>query len=244
MTESTHYSDEDLCAFLDGELSKEKADEIREQLIEDEQLAERIEAFAMVDTQLNETYSKINEQPLPEALEAMLKSHSEGAAEPEQTPASNVVRLSARQRFQRWVPRMAACVTFAVGYGIAAFNQPSTDKDLQVAMSTTPSGNIAVVNQAQVKINFSFENADGAFCRQYTVNETASTSENIACLESTGRWQHIAKIPTANKSPSGEYATASANKVIDNVLDDMMVNGVLDLENESTLILNNWNNAK
>jgi len=63
-------SDEMLSAFLDSALPEQQMEQIRQQLMHDEQLTERMADLAMIDTMVLQHYQQINQQPMPAAVTA------------------------------------------------------------------------------------------------------------------------------------------------------------------------------
>ena len=84
-------SDEVLSAFLDAELPEQQMEQIREALLEDDNLANRLADLAMVDEVIATKYDKINQQPLPAAINELL------AAIPEEK--ASVTAIQAAENF-------------------------------------------------------------------------------------------------------------------------------------------------
>ena len=72
-------TDEMLSAFLDSELPEPQMQHIRELLLQDEQLAERLAALAEVDLLLRQQASLIDGTPVPQQLMALLDEPEQGS---------------------------------------------------------------------------------------------------------------------------------------------------------------------
>jgi anti-sigma factor RsiW len=95
--------DEELHAFIDGELPPDRADLVADALERDPGLADRIAAFAADKTALADAYRHVAEAPLPEAWLARIHQ----ATTPVHQAASN----------SNWLMALAACLVLALGAG-------------------------------------------------------------------------------------------------------------------------------
>lgn len=71
-----NYTDEDLNALLDGELSSAEAEQIQRAMQHDTELAERYAALLMAESQYCEAISLIDNHPLPTKLAELLTGNS------------------------------------------------------------------------------------------------------------------------------------------------------------------------
>lgn len=242
-----NISDEHISAFLDAELEPHEMAAMRAVIAQDEAVAERVEAFAAVDATLKQRYSSIDAQPLPQSVLSMIESASANA-KPQKT--AQVIELSRWQRTKIHAQEhfaVAASVALMLGVGVGYFaSQPESGSDgawQQVAqqLDAAPSGQMhTLTDGGALKVQLSFKNQDGAFCRQYyqQAGNDAHASENVACKHD-GQWQLAARVPTAVKR-EGTYATASKSGAIDGVLDGMMADSPMSYDQEQSAIAKQW----
>lgn len=67
-----HFTDQQLCQLIDGELSALEESEIRAAIATDKQLAERFAQLAMIDVRYKSSVSSIDEVPVPETITGLL----------------------------------------------------------------------------------------------------------------------------------------------------------------------------
>jgi anti-sigma factor RsiW len=75
MTQRTAFGDEELSAYIDGELDPARRLEIERLLETDTALAERIAAFASDKALLREIYAPLAERPVPPSWQARIESY-------------------------------------------------------------------------------------------------------------------------------------------------------------------------
>ena len=204
-------SDEVLSAFLDAELPEQQMEQIREALLEDDNLANRLADLAMVDEVIATKYDEINQQPLPAAINELLaaipeekasvtaiqaaENFSENtASQPDLNTThsseseSNVVSLWQRTKNSTNKPfALAASIAVAAGLFATVFSQTnnlSGDNWQEVAqiLEQKISGNEqTLANGKTIKTQLTFNNQQGNFCRQYDVSSEKDIERNIAC---------------------------------------------------------------
>ncbi|MBT8149169.1 MAG: hypothetical protein KJO24_04520, partial [Gammaproteobacteria bacterium] len=109
--------DNKLSAFLDAELPVAEMESVRTALAYDESLANRLAELAMVDELVKNTYTPIEQLPLPDSITGLLAAP--GKADNMQTAKVIAFPIWKRvsQQLQRHVA-VAASVTLAIGLGI------------------------------------------------------------------------------------------------------------------------------
>ena len=90
MSNDTPIREEDLHAFLDGELPPDRAEAVADAHERDPDLATRVAAFAADKTALAATYRHVAEAPLPEAW--LVRIHQAAA------PTHPAASISSRRR--------------------------------------------------------------------------------------------------------------------------------------------------
>ncbi|MBQ4829136.1 anti-sigma factor [Alteromonas sp. MMG017] len=107
------------------------------------------------------------------------------------------------------------------------------DNNLTGEMMVTDAG-MEIVPQ------LSFMNIQSQLCRQAQIQGEDELNVMIACKNNQGIWQlHASKLITAGRDKS-EYQTASANKVLDEEIDLLMVSTPLNREQEQQAINHGW----
>ncbi|HJS16906.1 MAG TPA: hypothetical protein VJ795_17670 [Rheinheimera sp.] len=225
-------TDEMLSAFLDSELPEPQMQHIRELLLQDEQLAERLAALAEVDLLLRQQASLIDGTPVPQQLMALLD-------EPEQ---GSVIRFPFWRRLaqpRRWHSAAAACMAFAAGYAMVLWQQQDPWSEISVALETQPAGaSYQLGTDSTLTPHLTFLDQQGRYCRHYQISSTTELSQQLACRSAEG-WQLEAMVK-ADVKDGQMYQTASGTAVLDPVIDQMISGQVLSLSGEQQLIQQGW----
>lgn len=233
-------SDEQLSAFLDAELPEAEMEQVRQHLIDDENLANRLAELAVVDEQIARHYAQIDGRPLPVAITRLL------AEEPDQT-GNNVIQFPLWKRVQRGLQQhaaIAACTLLVIGFGMVQLlpgNNQSTNNWNAVAqvLEQNPSGNEQRLDDgSRVKPRLTFINNSGDYCRQFQLIEHNKSSENIAC-RSNNSWEVVISVQQKTLA-DGDYQTASGGSLLDNALDEMMSSEAFDRAAEQQAINSRW----
>lgn len=204
-------SDEVLSAFLDAELPEQQMELIREALLEDDNLANRLADLAMVDEVIATKYDEINQQPLPAAINELLAAIPEEKASVTAIQAaenfsdnttsqpdlntthsseseSNVVSLWQRTKNSTNKPfALAASIAVAAGLFATIFSQTNNlsgdnwQEVAQILEQKTSGNEQTLANGKTIKTQLTFNNQQGNFCRQYDVSSEKDIERNIAC---------------------------------------------------------------
>lgn len=204
-------SDEVLSAFLDAELPEQQMEQIREALLEDDNLANRLADLAMVDEVIATKYDEINQQPLPAAINELLAAIPEEKASVTAIQAaenfsdnttsqpdlntthsseseSNVVSLWQRTKNSTNKPfALAASIAVAAGLFATIFSQTNNlsgdnwQEVAQILEQKTSGNEQTLANGKTIKTQLTFNNQQGNFCRQYDVSSEKDIERNIAC---------------------------------------------------------------
>lgn len=120
--------------------------------------------------------------------------------------------------------------------------------ELAAALNVTPGGSSITRTidgvPASIKPVFTFASAGQTYCRQYEISRAeASTLAGVACHDAQGQWKIEAQVaaedsvPSAGKiTPAGKVSAAS----VDAVVDRMIAGDVLGLQDEASVMENNW----
>ena len=233
-------SDEMLSAFLDAQLSPAEMDTVRQHLLNDEQLTERLADLAMVDGLVQQHYAQIDLRPMPEAILQLLDQHAPSSTV---TPGkATVITFPLWRRLQQQLQRhaaAAACIALFTGYGVSQLSGPAQpglaglSVEVVQLLNSSPSGRSYPLDDQQLTPQLSFINQQGDFCRQYSRQSQAEFSENIACRHN-GQWrlQASVNLDLPDAANAGQYQAASGGSILDNILDNMMAGGALDATTE------------
>lgn len=239
-------TDDQLSAYLDGELSPGEMKEIAAAIDGDDSLRARAEALAAPDAILKRAYSAIDEAPMPAAVTALLAA-----------PADNVVPLRKKAAPTRWTMPLAASLALGAGVALGLFIASPTRMaptggvmlagaispadSLSLALDATPSGeSVAISGARTASMVLTFKSGDGAYCREFTLAGAEDAARAIACRED-GRWS--VKIAAAEAKDSGGYATAASDvsAAFDAGAEALGAGKPLDRAREDALLQSGWN---
>lgn len=179
-------SREDIAAFADGELASEREADVAAAIAADPDLQRQVEAHRALKAQLSEHFAPIAEEPVPDALAALLA--------PKQAEVVDFAAARERRETRRSIPRwgwiagpaLAASLALAVflprggsadGYADA---QLARVLDSQLVAEQGP--------DAETRILLSFRDGEGDFCRAFSSVE----GSGIACRDAQG-WKFAAQ---------------------------------------------------
>ncbi|PUA28008.1 MAG: hypothetical protein B0W54_16035 [Cellvibrio sp. 79] len=233
-------SDEQLSAFLDAELPEAEMEWVRQQLVDDENLANRLAELAMVDDQVARHYAQIDERPLPVAITRLL------ATEPNQA-SNNIIPFPLWKRVQRGLQQhaaIAACTLLVIGFGMVQLlpgtnnNKNNWSAVAQVLEKNASGDEQHLDDGSRVKPRLTFINNNGNYCRQFQLIERDKSSENIAC-RNNNYWELVISEQQETLA-DGDYQTASGGSLLDNALDEMMSRDAFDAAAEQQAINSRW----
>jgi negative regulator of sigma E activity len=244
-----NITDEQLSAFLDAELSNAEMDAIREQLLEDESVADRLAELALVDELVAASAKQIDARPISQAITTLLQEPSAiedpSASQAEPTTAQ-IIAFPLWKRVQKALQQplaAAASVALVIGFGLSQMLNHNSDSNdwsaVAKVLDVVPSGLVQVAtNGAEVKPRLSFKNHSGEYCRHFDLKNEQGQSENIACRQN-GQWQLTASI-VSEKIQGGDYQTASGGSGLDEALEEMIDGNVFNKNAEADAIAKRW----
>lgn len=224
---SAPVTDEELVAFLHGELEPGRAAEVEAALNDDPELAVRAETLDRQDELVRQAFAPILDAPVPAGMtNALLASDSD--------PDSNIVSLAEARKAR--VPRsmsgwgwpqfgaMAASLALGIFAGPALLGGgDGASRSLVVAdsghLAMTPalvavfdsaaSGErVEVAGLGQLQVDISFRDLDSNLCRQAQLSQGDATHDLVACRSASG-WQ-VEALGTRSAG-AGEFRTASGD---------------------------------
>lgn len=234
-------SDEQLSAFLDAELPEDDMELVRQGLMADENLANRLAELALVDEQIAHHYAQIDQRPMPAAITALL------APAPD-TTRHNVIEFPRWKSVQQGLQQhaaIAACTLLVIGFGMVQLlpgnNNQSANNSPAIAqiLEQNPSGSEQpLADGSRIKPRLTFIDNHGNYCRQYQILQRDQRSDNIACRHNNS-WELVFSLPQENLA-EGDYQTASGNSPLDNKLDEIMRGEAFDANAEQAAIHSHW----
>ncbi|MEX0343014.1 MAG: anti-sigma factor [Erythrobacter sp.] len=173
-------SQEDIAAFADGELTGARVAEVAAAIAADPRLQRQVEEHRALKARLSGHFAPIAEEPVPEALAAMLAPK----------PAEIVDFAAAREKREArrtlprwsWIAGPAIAASLALAVFLPGDGAPDGYADLRLA-GVLDSQLVAEQQPgADTRILLSFRDGDGDFCRAFTGSE----GSGIACRDGDG----------------------------------------------------------
>jgi hypothetical protein len=202
-------TDEELVAFLHGELGAEANSAVEAALEADPRMAARAELLANQDSLIRDAFAPILDAEVPEHLRAIVASGPQGAE------VVDLAQVRSRRSSTVWglqqFGAMAASLVLGLFIGHALLGGSATspegallmatdggllvNRDVEKVLSGTPSGRpVQVASLGDVDIAITFEANDGRLCRQFALRGPSRTDDAVACrdgqdwlLEALGR---------------------------------------------------------
>lgn len=224
-----HFSDQDLIAFLSGELAMPQAEVLALALEQDLDLAQRLEKLDPMAQAVRDAFEPILALPVPAHLrEAVLKRQAEASADNVVSFASAKMKREARQF--RWPQYAAMAASLVVGlvlgmqsqFGavigladnkeamvIASADGPIISKQVAQLLSSQAGGVVQEIKGVgSARASISFRDTQNHFCRQFSIDSQSTATDGVAC-HNGGQWR-VAAIGT-RAVEGGEIRTASGD---------------------------------
>lgn len=235
---SMHWTEDDIAAWVDGELEPEAARRIGAIVVSDPEArvaAQRVEA---TNRALRAAFADTLAAPVPAALTAAV------LAEP-----GKVAMLTRPARRVVWGPAaLAASVALAVGVGLGAL-VPGSGGPAGVAVAVGPAGPLVAAAlegspggaeaPGGLRPLASFRIADGRICREF---ETAEAAVGLACRGEAGWTVALMAAPPEPAAARGGYVTAGAvfADAVGAALDALDAGPALSPDEEAAAIAAGW----
>lgn len=203
-------TEEDLMAWVDGELPPAEADRVAAAVAADGQLAARVARLRSLNDQLRRAFAAELSEPVPEALAAVARGeHLAHAAR-----GATLHPMASRRRRLGWAAwgGIAASIVLAVTLGprLVPGSNSTTDSvhagaDGQLVargdLATALEHGLASDSRPDgTRLLLSFRDRDGQFCRSFA----APVGRGLACRQG-GQWQVVVlTAPTATASTSAD----------------------------------------
>lgn len=243
-------TDQQLSAYLDGELPVTEMRAIEAALASNPGLRERLEALANASNTVKAALGPIAEEPVPDHILAMLDGDEKD---------SNVVDMAAykeRSKLSRWATPIAASLALAVG--VTAGTTMVADNASQDVLFAQMSGTVSPENPlfevleasasaesvsfgdaVSVKPVLTFKTADG-YCREFAAQSQVSALRGVAC-RGDSNWE-IVLLNRAEITQATGYQTASgaSDIYVDQLVDELIEGIPLSAEEEKSTMDADW----
>jgi hypothetical protein len=245
------WSDEQLSAFLDGELPAADMDALAREIEADAQLAARVERLGAANTAFIAAMSEIDRKPMSPGVVKVLAA----------PPTAKV--LAFRPRAAAWLKEhralAASLICAAMAAGVVSGLKPPADpfapkadglilasSPLHHALEVGATGEGVLISAGVTATpRLTFASDAGAFCRQFDVATQRGVTSAIACREK-GSWRTEVAVfgrpHTQGMGSSADYQTASGAKspALEAFIDQNISGAALDAELEKAAIARGW----
>lgn len=246
------WTDEQLSAFLDGELTPAEMDTLARDLETDAELAARIERLSAANAAFVISAARIDDIPVSAGLRAAMEPQPGAKVIPfrpraigaflveHRAVAASLLCAAATFGLVSTMTTGASSDPFAPGSdGVIVANSP-----LYRVLETARTGDaVSISGGSTATPRLTFATGDGAFCRQFDVIAGDKASAAIACREETG-WRTQVVAYGLARTP-GDFQTASAERspALEAFLDQRMSGAPMNAEEEAKLLGDWWKRA-
>lgn len=243
------WTDEQLSAFLDGELPPAEMDALALAVETDAGLAARMERLGSANTAYLGAIGAIDAAPIKASLKAAMET----------PPTAKVIAFKPRSigTFLMEHRAIAASLLCAAGvFGLmSTMTGPGAVDPLApgadgMIMASSPvyrmlesgkTGEVVTISaSSSATPRLTFASDDGGFCRQFDVVTGESASAAIACRDGDGWKTQV--VAYGLTKPSGDFQTASAGRspALEAFLDQRMNGAPMNAEEEAKLLTGGW----
>ena len=241
------WSDEQLSAFLDGELPANEMDALSREVEADKELAARLERLGGANEAYVAAVGSIDGQPLSAGLEAAMAAPPTAKIIPFRPKAIGAFVMEHRAIAAALVCAAAVWSVFSTtrspvealqdsqGYIVAA-------SPLHDVLEATPSSvQVKLPGGVEAMPRLTFVTASGDVCRQYRLESATGGSEAIACRRDD-RWRVEVAVFGAPGAAPGDFQTAagSSSETLDAFVDRAIEGEPLDAQQEADAIESGW----
>jgi len=263
--------DNDLMAYMDGELSPDRAREIEDELARSPALRDQLDKMRAADALLAGSLRDTPKRAARPDTMALVDDLARKLAHQKTERPDNLVALKQPEQVSRsfwkrpFVPQaIAASVALFIGFGAGnltstsdmpqdrgitdyAMGQVSPQSPLYQALESSASHQairFGPEDQATATPLTTFRTADGTFCREFSTAAPSSAQHGIACRKNGG-WRIKAVVATDAAAPASDgmfvTATDATTDPIGGMIMSMMEGDALSLSDEEKAITGNWN---
>jgi len=256
-----NYTDQQLNAFLDNQLSEEDTAAFRNALIDDGLLSKRLESIAFADSIVQSSYSSIDSKPLPQDLVNLLADTTSASKLKNAALGMHAAkRNTARKVLIRRSIYLAVLVVLVLGV-LDFKNSPISEyqanssilqsgridphNNLHEMLETAPSGIGAVLDSQSSSLVtpvLTFRNRTNQYCREFTLRADTSISRSVACRETNNEWNIKLSTLVDKQTLENEYTTASSTttSTFERYVNQMIENEPFSAAEELDAINQHW----
>lgn len=257
------YTDEDISAFIDHELSKDDTEKFIAAMSKDSDLSAKVQNIKALNSALQSAYRPISDEPIPSKVLELLSTSSDNELIDSDDVADNVIYTTPNyfKKLKSPIAMSMAASIFALVIGINIGSNNSDDvvsRTMQTALITpitqgdelynllenTPSLktiNIDDASNITAEAILTFQSENGEYCREFTVQDSTTAQRSVACRQLDG-WRLVASTVAPVAESNEGYSTASVNTstAFDKLVDTLISDIPLDKDNENYLLHNRW----
>lgn len=246
------WTDEQLSAFLDGELPAADMDALARDLEADSSLAARAERLRSANAAFVASAVRIDDVPVGAALQAAMDAPSAAKVIPfrkrsvgaflveHRAIAASLLCAAATVGFMSTMATGSPSDPFATGAdGVILASSP-----LYRALETARTGEVVLVGaDAAATPRLTFASDTGEFCRQFDVVTGDKASAAIACREEKGWRTQIVAYGLARTEGDFQTASAARSPALEAFLDQNMSGAPMNADEEAKLLGAGWRSA-
>lgn len=242
-------TDDQLSAYLDGELDAQAQAALEARLDSDPGLRARLERLRAADLAIREALGEHLEET-PERFAQMVRESAKPSG-------GNVVQLKRRTPLsEAWKLPIAAALALAIGAGggfytgahgpgspAATVLAISANSPLSSLLDKAPSAQTQDMGDAaKFTAEISYRAADGRLCREFSLSSAREETVAVACRADAGWRLEVAAATAPKGSADGGFAPVSGgdHPAIDAALDRLDVADPLSPEEEAAAIQQGW----
>lgn len=245
---SGDIDDEQLQAYVDGELAPEAAGRVAAAIARDASLAARFERERGLRARLRSTFDPVLDEPVPDRLATLLAEPAGSTATPgARAGDGRVVTLERARRRPRWHAPVYALAASLAALAVTLWMRPAPGPLQLRGSELVARGSLAAAldeglagaaQRGGVGIGLTFRDADGRICRTFTDRDTALAG--LAC-RSGNAWA-LDVLSRAASAPDGEVRQASSalTPEVQAALDARLAGDVFDAEAERAARAAGW----
>jgi hypothetical protein len=203
----TNYSDEQLSAFLDNELSPSEYQQCAEDIAANAELQRRVDALRAADELARDYFNSVDELADNSALIDLINSAP--LINSATFTANKVVTLPTKKPLITRIASLAIAASVLLAVGVlwrhATITSPYAQE--RVLLSELSSGEIRSYDDSRAELVRSWRTSNGEICRELMLHRAEGSDTLIGC------WRHHEwDIKTLNDTTT-DYQPASANDV-------------------------------
>lgn len=230
------YRDEDILAYIDGEMPAAERAAFETALAENADLAARTEQHRRLGNSVKSHYAPIANEPVPDRFAQML-------APGDAAPAGDTLFDQIKAWFSHplAMPGASAMASLAIGILVGAQFMPLTtgiSGDTSLASANLAAALDAADGTAAWQVPVTFRDETGRYCRAFRGTETGTSG--LACRQAQN-WQ-VQVLVTGNAADTGGYQLASSPlpALILESVDGLIEGDPLDTDAIETAVRSNW----